>query len=330
MLLTGIIKTEFFRDAIMKIFTVFLFTTTFALFQLGCSGSVSSNNANLFDSNANAIAAPSPAPETSPAAVENAQPEVVPTFTDAGQALDSGSKYLDDNKVENAIEALKQAVKLDADLADAHFKLGIAYSLQENEQKAAQEVTEDAAATPTPKASAKSRKGKKDEPQLLTNSDKAFDSAARAYEKIVKKNPKDDAAFFNLGRAYNKINKDVEAEKALRQAVKLKPEDTEYQTELGAILNKLAQYDESVTVLKKVVALDEANLRAADLLEKAEAGKKRTNFGIKPKLPEDMQKAAENNRPRPKAASKSKAEESNAPAKETPPAASPPAKPDNQ
>jgi hypothetical protein len=38
-----------------------------------------------------------------------------------------------------------------------------------------------------------------------------------------------------------------------------------------------------VTVLKKAVALDEANSYASDLLEKAEAGKKRINYGVTPK-----------------------------------------------
>jgi tetratricopeptide (TPR) repeat protein len=312
----------------MKIFITTLFLTTFVFFQSGCSGSVSSNNAEVANSgNANIVVAP--AAEDSPAPpVENAAPEVVPTFTDANEALAAGSKYLDDNKTEQAIDALKQATKLNPELAEAHFKLGIAYSLQENEQKAAQEVTEEA--TPTP-AATKSKKGKKDEPQLLTNSDKSFANAARVYEKIVKKDPKDHAAFFNLGRAYNKINKDTEAEKALRQAVKLNPEDTEYQTELGAILNKLAQYDEAVTVLKKVVESDETNLRAADLLEKAEAGKKRTNYGIKPKLPAELeQKMKEAGRPR--GAAKPKAEDAPAPAvKESAPstATPPPAKPNN-
>ena len=306
----------------MKIFITILFLTTAVFLQSGCSGSVSSNNAETANSgNANIVVAP--AAENSPAPVENAAPEVVPTFTDANEALAAGGKYLDDNKTEQAIDALKQATKLNPELADAHFKLGIAYSLQENEQKAAQEVVEEEA-TPAPAAS-RSKKGKKDEPQLLTNSDKSFANAARVYEKIVKKDPKDHAAFFNLGRAYNKINKDQEAEKALRQAVKLNAEETEYQTELGAILNKLAQYDEAVTVLKKVVERDESNLRAADLLEKAEAGKKRTNFGIKPKLPAELeQKMKEANRPR--GTTKPKGEDAPAPASTTTP---PPAKPNN-
>jgi tetratricopeptide (TPR) repeat protein len=306
----------------MKAFITIIFFATLVFSQLGCSGGVSSNTANLTNTNTN-VDASTPAVENSPAAVENKQPEVVPTFTDAGEALAAGNKYLDENKTENAIEALKQATKLNPDLADAHFQLGIAYSLREKEDEILQRDTTEA--TPTPAPQRKAKKGTKEVATILTNSDKSFENAAKAYEKIIKKNAKDDAAFFNLGRAYNKINLDKEAEKALRQAVKLKPEDSEYQTELGKILIKLASYDEAVTVLKKAVELDENNTQAIDSLEKAEAGKKRTNFGIKPKIPEDLQNQREA-RPTRKA-TKPKAEETK-PSGETPPP--PVVKPNNQ
>jgi tetratricopeptide (TPR) repeat protein len=306
----------------MKIFLAIIFLTTFLFCQAGCSG-VSSNSANLTNTNTNAEA-PTPAIENSPAVVENKQPEVVPTFTDASEALASGNKYLDENKTENAIEALKQATKLNPDLADAHFQLGIAYSLREKEDEILQRET--AEATPTPAPQRKARKGTtKEVATILTNSDKSFENAAKAYEKFIKKNPKDDAAFFNLGRAYNKINLDREAEKALRQAVKLKPEDSEYQTELGKILIKLASYDEAVIVLKKAVELDENNTLALDSLEKAEAGKKRTNFGIKPKIPTDLQNQRET-RPSTRQTTRPKAVETK-PTEQTPPP--PAAKPNN-
>jgi tetratricopeptide (TPR) repeat protein len=276
----------------MKVFLAIIFLATFVFFQFGCGG-VSSNSANLTNTNTNADAS-TPLVENSPEVVEHKQPEVVPTFTDANEALAAGNKYLDENKTENAIEALKQATKLNPDLAEAHFQLGIAYSLREKEDEILQRDTEDATPTPAPQRKSAKKGSTKEVPTILKNSDKSFDNAAKAYEKIIRKEPKNDAAFFNLGRAYNKINMDKEAEKALRQAVKLKPEDSEYQTELGKILIKLANYDEAVTVLKKAIELDENNTQAIDSLEKAEAGKKRTSFGIKPKLPADLQNMKEN------------------------------------
>jgi tetratricopeptide (TPR) repeat protein len=106
--------------------------------------------------------------------------------------------------------------------------------------------------------------------------------------------------------------------KALREAVKLKPDDAEYQIEYGVILMKLAQYEEAVAALKKAVSLDDSNLQAQELLEKAEAGRKRIDFGIKPKLPPPVQqepiKPRENPKPRetPKPKEESTPEKKNA------------------
>lgn len=269
---------------------LFLLTAAAAVcLQAACGGSaVSSNNANMTAVNTTAA---TPAPETDQTVSAPPQPEVVPTFTSADEALAAGKKYLDENKTEAAINSLQQATKLNADLAEAHFQLGIALALKESEDEALQKVDEEP--TPTKASKTSSKKVKEGQAVVLTESDKSFQNAAKAYEKITKKDPKNADAFFNLGRAYNKIQLDREAEKALRQAVKLNENDSEYQSELGAILIKLAQYDEAVKVLKKAQQLDENNIRAADLLEKAEAGQKRTNFGIKPKIPADVLKQQE-------------------------------------
>ncbi len=189
-------------------------------------------------------------------------------ITDAGAALAEGNRLLDENQTESAIEALKQAVKLDPDLAEAHFKLGIAYSLLEMQMEQSGVVTE-------PAANSK-------EAQKKPNSQKAFERAVAAYKKWIAANPKDDVAQFNLGRTYNKLTKDEEAEDAFKEAVKLKPDDAEYQTELGAILIKLAKYHEAIEPLKKAIKLDAGNARAQDLLNDAEAGRQRLDY-VSPK-----------------------------------------------
>ncbi len=261
-----------------KVFlTIFLAAFSFLLVACADNAASKSNQVNL---------SPTPAPTTE-VSQENANIKPtetpLPEFTNAETAFAEGNKLFDANENEKAVEAYKQAVKLNPDLAEAYFKLGIVYSLLENEQ----EPSENPDPTPTPKP-AKSKKGQKDAPPP-TKSNKAFENAVKAYKKILIKEPKDDAAHFNLGRSYNKLNDDKEAEKSLRQAVKLKPDDSEYQTELGAILIKLAQYDEAVIALKKAVKLDETNLQAEDLLEDAEAGKKRVDYGVN-KIVKDKQR----------------------------------------
>jgi tetratricopeptide (TPR) repeat protein len=197
--------------------------------------------------------------------------EPVPKFTDAAEALKKGEEYLDKNETEKAIDALKQAVELEPDLADAHFRLGIAYALEETEEEAEIDPTEEAEPTPA-------KKSKKTEKEKKKNSEIAFDNAVKSYKKYIAKNPKDAQAHYNLGRAYNKLGSDYDddARKALEKSVKLDEENSLYRTELGSILIELAQYPEAIKQLKKAIELDEDNLQAEDLLEIAEAGKKRT------------------------------------------------------
>ena len=198
-------------------------------------------------------------------------PQLV-TYTDANQALADGNKFLDEGETDKAIDALSQAVKLDPNLAEAWFKLGIAYALAEKRDETLVEANETESIT----APSKSAPPK-------PNSVKAFEKAVIAYKKLIDVNDEDDVAYYNLGRAYNKLNEDEDAAKALKQAVKLKPDDTDYQTELGAILIKLAQYQEAIAPLKKALELDPENIRAMELLEDAEAGRKRVNYTSTPK-----------------------------------------------
>lgn len=233
----------------ISLFCFFIWT------QIGCSGDAASNDAN----------AASPIQN-----VETNSNTPLPEFAIAGDALAEGGKLLDAGETVRAIEALTQAVRLDTDLAEAHFKLGIAYALIEAQDN---DVTE-TAENPTPNPKDEKQKEEKEK----RNSEKSFENAVAAYKKLLTVNPDDNVAHFNLGLAYNKLNEDENAEQSLREAVKLKPEDTEYQTELGSILIKLAKYHEAVSSLKKAFEFDPTNIKAEQLLEKAEAGRKRINF----------------------------------------------------
>ncbi len=195
--------------------------------------------------------------------------------SDADRALAEGNTFLDTGETDKAIDALSRAVKLNPDLAEAWFKLGIAYGLAEKRDETL-ETTEN------------TNSSESDKKPTKTNSEKAFEKAVAAYKKLINSNGNDDVAYFNLGRAYNKLNEDEDAAKALKQAVKLKPDDTEYQTELGAILIKLAQYHEAIPPLKKALELDPENIRAQELLEDAQAGRSRVNYSSTPK--EDKKK----------------------------------------
>ena len=182
-------------------------------------------------------------------------------ITDAKAALAEGDRLFDENQTEMAVEAFKQAVKLDPDLAEAWFKLGVAYGLLEDaEQLSGERVIGESDSKAKP------------------NSQKAFEHAVAAYKKWLDTNPNDDVAWFDLGRAYVKLLKFEDAEEAFRKAVKLKPNEVEYLVELGRDLIRLAKYHEALDPLKKALELDPDNARAQDLLEDAEAGRQRLDY----------------------------------------------------
>ena len=215
--------------------------------------------------------------ETSPNA-EAASELTVANVSDANVALAEGIRLFDENQTEKAIEFLEHAVALDPNLAEGYFRLGIAYSLLEMQYEQQGVITE----APENTNSGRTRK----------RSERSFERAVEAYKKWIDANPKDDLAYFNLGRTYSKIMKDEEAEEAFEKAVELKPEDTEYQTELGAILVKLAKYHEAIGPLKKAIELDPENVRAEELLEDAQAGRQRIDYVSKPDA--NANKAASN------------------------------------
>lgn len=179
-------------------------------------------------------------------------PNLVPKYASVEEAISAGNDFLDASLYKKAINAFTQAVEMNPEHGEAHFQLGVAYSLEEDLQDLP--------------------------PGVEGNSDKAFKNAVTVYKRYLKDNADDAASWFNLGRAHGKLFEDKEAADALKEAVELDEENGLYLTEYGAALNKLARYGEAIRQLEKALEIDPDNLRAEDLLEKAQAGKKRVDF----------------------------------------------------
>jgi tetratricopeptide (TPR) repeat protein len=203
----------------------------------------------------------------------NADQDGGPKYTDAVQAMNDGITLLDQGETDEAIDVLNQAVTLNPDLAEAYFHLGIAYALIESRDESVIEND----------VNANIANVEKDRRDKKKNSEIAFERAITGFKKIVANNKDDHAAWYNMGRSYNKLNKDEDALEAFREAVRINPDDTEYQTALGAILIKLARYREAIAPLKKALEIDPENVEAQEYLEDAEAGRSRVSYSSTPK-----------------------------------------------
>lgn len=167
--------------------------------------------------------------------------------SEAQKLFEQGNELARQDRDQEAADAYKQAVAINPDFAEAHLKLAMEYDVLQQRKDAETE----------------------------------YKKTTEAYQKYVRENSKDAKAYFNMGLAYNKIEKPDEAVKAFRQAAKLDPDNTDYEYELGLALGRAAQYQEAVYALQKAIDLDPDNYRAKDALDKAQIDLQRWQSMVK-------------------------------------------------
>ncbi|HEY5885782.1 MAG TPA: tetratricopeptide repeat protein [Pyrinomonadaceae bacterium] len=182
--------------------------------------------------------------------------------------LQRGKELYHDDLDEKALEAFKQALQLDPELAEAHFRVGLTHDALGQSQEAQE----------------------------------AYKTAIEKYKKHLDRNDDDAEAHYNLGQAYAGRSLYSEAVGEYRKATKLKSDDTDIYYDLGEALSKLARYDEAVAAFSKALEIDPENYRAEDSLEEARegvqrirAGKKHQETLLKKKKQEELKKLEEGN-----------------------------------
>jgi tetratricopeptide (TPR) repeat protein len=173
-----------------------------------------------------------------------------PTEGDRSQArvyLEQGKQLYHDDADEKAVEAFQQALKLDPDLPEANFRLGLALDAVGKEQEA----------------------------------EDAYKKSIEKYKKYLEANSKDAEAHYNMGQAYAGLHLYSEAVREYRQATRLKDDDADIYYDLGTALTKLAQYDEAASAFSRSLEIDPENYRADDALEEAREDAKRIRAGKK-------------------------------------------------
>lgn len=179
-----------------------------------------------------------------PPQVSNNLPE---DRTRARAELDKGKELFRNDQDAEAVLAFQEAVRLDPDLAEARFRLGLGYeSLGKREEAEAE-----------------------------------YKKAVGAYKKYFEENENDAEAHYALGQTYANLGQYSEAIREYRAATKLKEDDPDIYYDLGVAYTKLAQYDAAAGAFSKSLEIDPDYYRAQDGLDEAKEGIKRIRAGRK-------------------------------------------------
>jgi tetratricopeptide (TPR) repeat protein len=165
----------------------------------------------------------------------------------AREQLQKGKELYNKDQDEEAVAAFKEAVRLDSNLAEAHFRLGLGYESL----------------------------GKREE------AEGEYKKAVEAYKKYFEQNRDDAEAHYALGQTYANLGQYSEAIREYREATKLKSDDPDMYYDLGVAHTKLAQYDAAVAAFSKSLEIDPDYYRAQDGLDEAKEGVKRIRAGRK-------------------------------------------------
>jgi tetratricopeptide (TPR) repeat protein len=161
--------------------------------------------------------------------------------------LEKGKQLYRDDQDSAAAEAFQQAIQLDPDSPEPHFRLALSYEALNKAQEAEAE----------------------------------YKKAVESYKKYLESRPDDAEAHYNLGQTYANLHQYSDAIREYRQAVKLKDNDADMYYDLGMALTRLAQYSEAVSAFSRSLEIDPENYRAEDALEEAKEGVQRIKAGKK-------------------------------------------------
>jgi len=137
-------------------------------------------------------------------------------LTEAEVFFLEGDRFFDAGKLEKAIEAYKQVVRLEPDCAEAHINIGQAYYRLGRYQKAAEAFKITIRLEPQ-NTYAHCRLGH------MYLKLKRYKEAVNILKQTIRLDPELAVAHCNLGVAYNMLGRDKEAAEAFKQAVRLKP-----------------------------------------------------------------------------------------------------------
>jgi tetratricopeptide (TPR) repeat protein len=157
--------------------------------------------------------------------------------------------YKDENKIDDAIQHLKEAMRLSPENVELHLYLGAFY--EENEDYAeAENILKKALEMDAKNTGLHFRLG------VVYDKWKKKDASIEQMKKVIEIDPMDAHALNYLGYTYLDLNRNMEeAEKLILRANEIKPDDGYIIDSLGWLYYKKGDVDKALEKLEKAVAL---------------------------------------------------------------------------
>jgi serine/threonine protein kinase/Flp pilus assembly protein TadD len=177
------------------------------------------------------------------------------------QGIGRLQQFQDINNVEEAMRLLKLATLSDSNYALAYAGLGEAYwwyyDLTKNFGfvKLAEDAANKGYALDSTLASTNVALG------IIYNGTGKYEEAVIHLKKALDSEPSDAAAYRELAKAYQYINRDADAEATFKRAIKLKPDYWAGHNDLGVFYFKLGRFNDAAEQFKEVIKCAPNNSR---------------------------------------------------------------------
>ncbi len=163
--------------------------------------------------------------------------------------LKISADYSRQGKLEDALTAGQQALKLDPQYAAAHYDLGIIYGRMGRFQAAVESFQQ-------------AIQLKMDDARCRFNLGVAYSKlnnwqdAIGQFRQAIEMDPKYLSARFNLGLSYSELGRYQEAVATFKEALNLQPDSAEIYSNLGTVYGKMADLPAAIAAFQQAIKID--------------------------------------------------------------------------
>jgi tetratricopeptide (TPR) repeat protein len=169
-----------------------------------------------------------------------------PDYAEAHNGL--GAIYGQSGKLQEAIEAFKQAIRIKPGFAKPHANLGTAYGKLNRLQEAIQALKQAIRINPD-YAEAYGGLG------LVYGKSGRYQEAIEAFKEGIQRKPDYAEAYGGLGFAYMSLRKYSEALEASKQAIQIKPDLAACHFILGAVYSQSGRYQDAIEAFREGIRI---------------------------------------------------------------------------